>query len=168
MPEPALTRRAPAPADAEALGRMHHQCWVDTYTDLLPPGWLDERGPEHQISLWRRVLSEPTPTGVRRTAVFDGRGEPAGWCVAGPGRVHEGLPPVRADALWGLYVDRPHLGTGLGQQLLDWALADRPAELWVARGNERAIAFYRRNGFAADGTSVADSRVPLTEIRMVR
>ncbi|QIM21015.1 GNAT family N-acetyltransferase [Phycicoccus sp. HDW14] len=164
----ALVWREPRPSDAEALGRMHQQVWVDTYSDLLPPGYFDEHGPEERIALWRRVIAEPLPAGVRRVTVFDGDAGPVGWCIAGPGLEHEGVRPARTEALWALYVATDHLGTGLGQQLLEWALADRPAELWTARGNERAISFYRRNGFVADGTRVQDSRFPLVELRMVR
>ncbi len=168
MPEPALTWREPVPADAEALGLMHHRSWVDTYSHLLPAGYFDEHGASERIALWHRVLAQPLPSGHRRVAVFDAEGGVVAWCVAGPGREHEGVGPTRAEALWGLYVATDRHGTGLGQQLLEWAVADRPAELWTARGNERAISFYRRNGFVADGVQVQDSRFPLVELRMVR
>ncbi|MGG5257326.1 GNAT family N-acetyltransferase [Phycicoccus avicenniae] len=140
---------------------------MDTYGPLLPQGWFDGQGPEERIALWQRVLAEPLPAGARRTAVFSGD-EPVAWSMAGPARVHEGVDPVRDEELWGLYVARDHLGTGLGQELVEWAVADRPAELWVAEGNERAIAFYRRNGFALDGTSAVGTGFPLAELRMVR
>ncbi len=163
-----LVWREPVPDDAEALGLMHHQCWVDTYVDLLPPGWLEEHGPQEQVLRWRRVLAEPPPPGVRRLAVFDGAGVPVAWSVAGPGRAHTGVAPVRDRAVWGLYVARSHLGTGLGQALLHWAVGREPAELWTARGNARAIAFYRRHGFTEDGTETANQHLPLVELRMVR
>jgi GNAT superfamily N-acetyltransferase len=165
---PELVWRAPTPADAVALGRMHHRSWVDTYTPLLPEGWFDEHGPQERIDLWRRVLSEPLPDDVRRVAVFRPGGEPVAWCVAGPAREHGGIPPVRDLELWGLYVDRSLLGSALGQALHDWAVGDRPAQLWRARGNDRAAAFYRRNGFVDDGTEVAVDSHPLVEVRMVR
>ncbi|MBM6399447.1 GNAT family N-acetyltransferase [Phycicoccus sonneratiae] len=162
-----LVWRAPTPADAEALGRMHFRAWVDTYGPLLPDGWFDDRGPEDRIALWARVTAEPLPLGVRRVAVLDGS-RPVAWCQTGPARVHEGVDPVRDEELWGLYVARDHLGTGLGQALLEWGVGDRPAELWVAEGNERAIAFYRRNGFTLDGTQAESRGFPLAELRMVR
>jgi len=47
-------------------------------------------------------------------------------------------------------------------------LGDAAAYLWVARGNERAIRFYRRHDFAEDGTESTDQHDGITEIRMVR
>lgn len=167
MPDQRLVWREPVLSDADAVGRMHHRAWVDTYASLLPPGWFDEHGPDEQVARWRRILGDPTPAGARRTVVFDDA-EPVALAVCGTARENEGVSPVRELALWGLYVARSHLGTGLGQSLLRWAVGDGPAELWVARGNERAIAFYRRNGFTEDGAEVVDSFVPLVEIRMVR
>jgi predicted GNAT family N-acyltransferase len=41
-----------------------------------------------------------------------------------------------------------------------------PAALWVADPNPRAQAFYRKHGFAADGTARFEDGV--REIRMVR
>jgi len=53
--------------------------------------------------------------------------------------------------------------------LLDAALGDQPALLWVAEQNPRAIAFYQRNGFSFDGQVLDDPTAPLiTDLRMVR
>jgi hypothetical protein len=52
---------------------------------------------------------------------------------------------------------------------IEAVLQDDPAQLWVLRGNHRAIAFYERNGFAADGVVFIDQSEPsLVELRMVR
>jgi GNAT superfamily N-acetyltransferase len=42
-------------------------------------------------------------------------------------------------------------GTGLGQRLLDAALGDAPASLWMTKDSPRALAFSRRNGSDLDG-----------------
>lgn len=68
-----------------------------------------------------------------------------------------------------MYVLREHHGGGAGQALLDAALGAEPAQLWVAAANARAIRFYERNGFRADGTETVDPRLSdLRELRMVR
>lgn len=56
-----------------------------------------------------------------------------------------------------LYVDPDHWGTDVASLLHDRAIADlvaadfATAVLWVVDGNERAIRFYRRRGWRADG-----------------
>ena len=63
-----------------------------------------------------------------------------------PGRRHAGRSRARL-----LYLLAAHHGSGLGQRLLDAAIGDGPAFLWVAEDNPRARAFYSRNGFRWDG-----------------
>lgn len=66
-----------------------------------------------------------------------------------------------------LYLHAADHGTGAGPALLD-AVIDpgTPAALWVADPNPRAQAFYRKQGFAADGTVRVEDGV--REIRLVR
>jgi ribosomal protein S18 acetylase RimI-like enzyme len=52
--------------------------------------------------------------------------------------------------------------------LLDVAIGREAASLWVLEGNERAMAFYRRNGFTADGARADEEFFGVSEIRMVR
>jgi ribosomal protein S18 acetylase RimI-like enzyme len=88
--------------------------------------------------------------------------------ASGPDAEH-GFPPARPLKLFTIYLLASAHGSGLGQQMLDAVLGDSPAQLWVLRGNERAISFYRRNGFIADGAEFADAADPnRVEVRMVR
>jgi len=87
-------------------------------------------------------------------AVAGRDGELAGIAMSGP--------PGDAAAAWTrqlyvLYVDAAGHGTGAGRALLE-AVIDpaEPAALWVADPNPRAQAFYRKHGFAADGTARSD------------
>jgi GNAT superfamily N-acetyltransferase len=60
-------------------------------------------------------------------------------------------------------------GTGTGQALLEAAVGDRPAYLWTAEDNPRALAFYTRNGFIPDGTrKIIPDWENMAAIRMVR
>jgi len=87
----------------------------------------------------------------------------------GASRRQHGLDDARDLQLWGLYVLAELHGTGVGQALLDAVIPPRtPAQLYVAKGNARAEAFYRRNGFEVDGLEVLDDRFDLVELRMVR
>ena len=61
-----------------------------------------------------------------------------------------------------LYSTEPYWGTGVGQRMMDFALAEikqlgyGKVTLWVFEDNPRARRFYEKYGFAFDG-AVRDS-----------
>ena len=167
-PDGRLVWRSPGPGDAEAIGRMHHRAWQDTYTDLLPDDWFERYTVDHYIARWRGILSSPLPPEATRVAVFDDSGAAVAFVVVGPSRPDAVIEPARPRELWALYVAREHQGTGLARALVDHALGDEPAELWVFDGNPRAEAFYRRLGFERDGVEAPHEDTGLPGIRMVR
>jgi predicted GNAT family N-acyltransferase len=58
-------------------------------------------------------------------------------------------------------------GTGAGPALLEAVVdPEESVALWVADPNPRAQAFYRKHGFAADGSPQVEGG--MREIRMVR
>ena len=151
--------------DVRQMARVHVRCWQETYRGLMPDAVLDDPGfPAARERMWTDVL---TSGRYRQNRVaFGGRdGELAGIAMSGP-------PGDAAAAGWTrqlyvLYVDAADHGTGAGLALLE-AVIDpaEPAALWVADPNPRAQAFYRKHGFAADGTARVEDGV--REIRMVR
>lgn len=163
-----LVWRAPTPADAKSLGRMHHQAWVDAYSHLLPADWFEHWTVDAVVERWRGNLTAAQPEGLTRLAVFDAHGDAVAWVVAGPSRPDDDVPPARPLELWGLYVASSHHGTGLARRLAERALGDAPAELWVFDGNPRAEAFYRKLGFERDGVEAPHHETGLHGIRMVR
>jgi GNAT superfamily N-acetyltransferase len=138
-------------ADAEALGRMHYASWREAYSSLLPEGFFSAEGEAQRIDGWHRILAHPTDEVVLRIAVRDGA--VVGFATAGPGRDNDSAgAPVRDRELWSIYVLASEYGTGLGDDLLAAVLPeDVPAQVWVFEANPRAIAFYGRHGFVADG-----------------
>jgi ribosomal protein S18 acetylase RimI-like enzyme len=70
--------------------------------------------------------------------------------------------------LYAIYVREKWWGSGLGHRLMDVAIGKEAASLWVLAGNERAKAFYRKQGFVEDGTQVDEPFFGVPEIRMVR
>ena len=155
--------RAAHPADADALADLHVRAWRETYTDEVPEH-VYERMAQEGPDRWRSRLHEPggsmTWVGVERAT-----GELAGFATAeatGPGD----LRPLRLSAL---YVLQRWHGQGLGRALIEHAVGDAPAYLWVAEGNERAQRFYERNGFALDGArQVEEQWGGIADLRMVR
>lgn len=156
------TIRRAVPADADALGRVHYIAHVETYTGKFPEGVIEANPPERRARMWASILSE----GPGEVWVAKVDGELVGFAGTGPPRDDD---PPRDRELYSIYLLASHHGSGLGQALLDAALGDRPASLWVLEDNPRAIAFYRRNSFEADGAAKIDGRFGgIREIRMVR
>ena len=61
-------------------------------------------------------------------------------------------------------------GSGIADRLLEIAIGDAPAHLWVLDGNDRAITFYQRHGFVTDGVrqQLAGALSDHHNVRMVR
>ncbi len=165
-----VVRRA-LPADVERLAEVHVSCWQETYHGMLSDGFLAAQGPETRLPLWRHLLeaAEPAEAWV---ACYDGTVVGFAGIRRAPdgGSSHPFGAPSSGDLeLWGLYLLASHQGLGLGRRLLEAALGDSPASLWVAAENGRAIGFYRHFGFAPDGAAdVIPDWENLREIRMVR
>lgn len=157
--------RIPGPADADRIAELHVETWREAYTHLLPEGFFTPEFVRGRHDMWHRILDEPRPGYAVRMAEADG--EPIGLAAAGPSFGEGELPRERQ--LYSLYVLAAWHGVGAGQALLDAVLGDGPAQLWVAKQNPRAIAFYRRNGFAFDGVEQIDPGAPaIVDARMVR
>lgn len=70
--------------------------------------------------------------------------------------------------LTSLYLLPGRRGSGLAERLVDRAIGDRPAWLWVFEENARARAFYRRVGFVREGRRAVDVGTGVPEIRLER
>lgn len=156
-------------ADAAELGRVHTLIWQQTYRGIMSDAYLDGLDPVARGERWTAIIEgslvargadAPVPT----LLAVAPDGTVAGFISAGPRR---GDGPVDLE-LWALNVLAAHHGSGVAQLLVQEALADAPAFLWVAEGNERAIAFYRKLGFALDGVTKDDEDLGIRDLRMTR
>lgn len=157
----ALIRRAVVD-DARALADLHIDCWDDAYTGLVPQHFIDDRRARHEerVERWGEILAGDTSTLVAEA----GAGL-IGFASTGPPRDND-LADDFGVELYGLYVRAAWWGTGVGYALLREAVGDRATYLWVLANNPRAIRFYERQGFRADGTR--EERDMGTHARMVR
>src|SRR5215218_4514230 len=158
-------------ADAPGIARVH---WDSHQTTYVEPGRVARERVEtwtmaDRIARWTANLAiandvYPAPEGFHRMAIWVAvvDGGVVGWANTSAGRDAD---RPRDLELEGLYVLDAHHGTGVGQALLDAAIGDRPAYLWALADNPRAHAFYRRNGFVADGTEKVDEFWEITEMR---
>ena len=149
--------------DAAGIARVHVAAWREAYAGRMPADFLASLDVERRARGWATILS----AGESDAFVAERNGEIVGWATAGAGRDDDA---PRDRELEGIYLLASAYGSGAGQQLLDAAIGDAPAYLWVMDGNGRAEAFYRRNGFTRDGATsshtIGDALIPT--VRMSR
>lgn len=150
-------------SDADRIARVHVQAWQEAYAHLLPASFLATLDVDARADRWRTIIAD-AETDVFLATIDD---VVVGWASAGPGRDHEA---PRDRELEGIYVLASTYGSGAGQALLDGAIGDAPAYLWMADDNPRAEGFYRRNGFRRDGATKREhlGPHPLEAVRLVR
>ncbi|MBS1673440.1 MAG: GNAT family N-acetyltransferase [Actinobacteria bacterium] len=162
---PSVTVRPVRDVDAEALGRVHAQCWHETYDHLISTATLEAVSPKRLAELWTHWASQGDEYRMS-AALVDG--EIVGFVGSGPAR-DDNAPAERE--LYFIYLLAAWQGTGIGQRLFDAAVgADESCYLWVAEDNPRAHRFYVRNRFALDGASQLEPFLgeEIKEVRFVR
>lgn len=147
--------------DALGIARVHVTGWQVGYAGLLPEGYLDALSVDARAQRWAATLREPDARAVA-TLVATADRDVVGFVTVGRSRDDDAEKDV--GELWGIYVDPQHWGTGAGHALHEGAIGAlravglTAATLWVLRGNDRAIGFYRQHGWTADGATKTDWR----------
>ena len=154
------------PDDVDDVLAVKDQGWREAYARLFSPEFLADLGDSRdRTERWRSLLAGDVGG---RFAIARSGGRVMGMAGAGPAKGD--APPAREEELYTLYVLAEAYGAGIAQALVARVLGDRPAFLWVLEANPRAIAFYKKLGFAPDGSRqflTLDGK-SLPEIRMVR
>ncbi|MGV8849989.1 MAG: GNAT family N-acetyltransferase [Propionibacteriaceae bacterium] len=136
--------------DLEEAALAKANSWVESLVELLPTGVLQRQlDPErisHTVAAWGEVLDG----GGYIWVVVSDQGEIMGVAHAGIGRDADAPTPLELSVI---YLRKPAQGSGVADALLQMAIGDAPAYLWVLSGNSRAHSFYRRHGFAPEGST---------------
>ena len=154
-----MTIRDAEVADAQAIGEVHVASWQAAYAGLMPDSFLAGLSVESRAASWARHIGN----GAGPVLVAEEDGVIAGFAAFGPGR------------LYALYLLPEYWGRGLGRALHDRVVEGLPGDsavLWVLSTNERAKAFYVRQGWVDDGATqtetIDEGRVTLEERRFRR
>ena len=159
----AVTVRRATVDDARGIAEVHVTAWREAYAGRMPAEFLASLDVEPRAEGWARIVER----GETDVFVAERDGTVVGWATAGRGRDDDA---PRDRELEGIYLLASAYGSGAGQRLLDAAIGDAPAYLWVMDGNGRAESFYRRNGFTRDGAAMTHPAGDATilAVRMTR
>jgi GNAT superfamily N-acetyltransferase len=165
--------------DARGVAEVHVASWRSAYAGLIDQNVLDGLSVYKRADGWARWISSAhtdpqagLPGGTsHRLLLAECDGETVGWASFGAGRDDR----VRGTGeLAGLYVHPEFWSRGIGHVLIgrvDVELRKAgfdDAYLWVLHGNRRAIDFYERHGWRADGEEKIGEAGGATELRELR
>lgn len=140
--------------DAAELARIQVDSF-QVYSNIFSPAYMASHNSfEHRFLYWMNLLTR----NVDRTYLIEVDGEAVGYVTLGYPRDEDTAPGTLQ--LINLYLRTEHIGKGYGAYVLrrlftsvKTAGFDRMI-VWVLKGNEHAIAFYRHFGFDFDGLEV--------------
>lgn len=163
--------RLPAAGDVQGLARVHVEGWRAAYRGLLPDSLLDRLSVERRTEQWGGFLAETDEGDV---VVADADGDVVGFAWVGPARDDDA--DASTGELLAIYLLAEHWDAGIGKALHDAgverlrARGFARATLWVLDGNERAQAFYERQGWRPDGEAKVEHAdgFELRELRYAR
>lgn len=163
---PDWTIRQPEPGDVESLAALHVAVWRHAYRGLIEQSLLDAMDADRSVRRWNATVERLRTDDLGHTvlAAF-AEGEAIG--IAEVGRAQDDDAPLPVEVLSLNVAGRWH-GKGVAQDLMQRAVGDADAYLWVLRGNDRAISFYRKLGFELDGTERYDDVWRCFDQRMQR
>jgi ribosomal protein S18 acetylase RimI-like enzyme len=146
--------RLATPADAAALAELGARTFRDTYAADTRPEELERFVVAH---FSHKVQAAELRDPAQRYLIAQVGGAAAGFALLRDGAGAPGVAGERTLRLAQLYVDRPHIRTGVGAALmrrcLELACAGSHDVLWLSvwERNTRAIDFYARWGFTHVG-----------------
>lgn len=138
---------------------VHWQAWHEAYPGLVSQTYLDkltlEKCEKMAFSWTDQIIVAKDGDRVIGFVGYGDRGAEA------PG----------IGEIFALYVLSGYYGTGAAQKLMAAGLAQLKAYpqvcLWVLKENARAIRFYQKCGFRADGEEMVSPNIAAAEIRMI-
>lgn len=146
------------PADAARLAEFGARTFFESFADDNTP----EDMQQHLSSAWApaKQLAEIENPDIDTLILVDGLGTWLGFAQLRANKVSDGVPAQGSVELWRFYVDKPFHGQGLAARLMggakDCARRRGARFLWLGvwERNERAKAFYAKQGFRKVGTQV--------------
>lgn len=149
-----LSVRRGVAGDEGTLAALAERTFRDAYAAENEPAFVDAYVRDHfQPNLLAAELADPAVTFL----LVEDEGTIVGYSLIHSDQTHPAVAAKRPIQLARIYVDRTHIGSGIGSRLIERCLAEAAAQahdvvwLGVWERNQRAIAFYERWAFRQVG-----------------
>jgi GNAT superfamily N-acetyltransferase len=140
--------RDAAPRDVKEIGFVHWKSWIDTYTGLINPTFLESLSAQKSAARFKEL-------GVANMLVLTADGTVVGFSVSGRSK-DDDLPDSCGD-IHAIDILKDYHKLGYGRKLLEASLEKLRREgfdmvsAWLLEDNKNAAAFYMKCGFVPDG-----------------
>ena len=159
-----IIKRLETKEEIKGKASVHYQAWKEAYVGLVNQDYLDRRTMEMSLQSAQRAFDNGITTLIAKD-----RERVVGFADFGRywlDDLHD------AGEVYAIYILKEYYGKGIGYALMKKALdalSEYPqTAVWVLKGNERAIRFYKRCGFEFDGEKKEiELGIPATEARMI-
>ena len=166
--EPIGKVREASKDDARGLAEVHVRSWQAAYKGQVPDDFLDNLSVDRREKDWRQTLNSPP----NKVFVAEAEQEIVAFSSFGPVRDEE-LDKNSVGEVYAIYALEEFWDRGIGRRLMEASLATlrkmncSTVKVWVLDTNQRAISFYQKFGFTAEGVQKVEARggVELREIR---
>lgn len=137
--------------DSEMKGLVHFKSWLETYPGLMPEQFLNSRTLSRCIDVARKNTENTLFAEVNQKVV---------GFICFIEKARDFVSVNDASEIISLYVLRDYQGFGIGKAFMNECfniLGKNNFALFVLKGNEKAIGFYQKLGFAFTGKEITQS-----------
>ncbi|MFL5784696.1 MAG: GNAT family N-acetyltransferase [Bacteriovoracaceae bacterium] len=132
-------------SDIKALAVIHYECWMKTYSGILPEKYLQSLTLASFEKRWTSGMAVNDDV-IRLVSLENS--QPIGFIVGLENRFPEKCPEADGE-IWALYVDPDHWAKGHGKKLFEEfkkRLKRKNILVWVLAANTRGRKFYEAMG----------------------
>ena len=164
-----MSIRQATSSDAKGIAQVHVTSWQSAYRGILPDDLLDNLSVQRSQNRWETILADPHSC----VLVFEQNDQIIGFASLRASQ-NEDVDKKTVGEIGAIYLSPNEWRKGYGKRLHDAAIATLREQgfsevtLWVLRDNQRAIEFYKKVGFRADGATKVDVRPDGVEFHEVR
>lgn len=158
-----FTIRKAALSDTKGIAKVHVDCWVTTYSNIIPNDYMSKLNYEKREKLWERII----PNGNVFVAE-DNNGRIIGFADGGKERTGE--YDYYKGEMYSIYILKSYQGLGIGKRLIKALVNEfikqelKSMIVWVLKDNDSRNFYEKMGGKVVDSKTIDFSGTDLIEL----